>query len=573
MSQSPQELIPARALNEWVYCNRLGVLEWVQAEFQDNFFTKDGTFTHRRQDRPTRAMPQADEVDDEADFKARSVYLDAPIAGLVARMDLVEADAGEVIPVDTKRGKLPPEERLPSQIWPADRIQLGAQAVVLREHGYTVNRAYVYYAGSKRRVELPITDELIAEVYSEAAVFRAAAESGELPAPLVDSPKCQGCSLAPICLPDETNLLRKLSQAEGDHVDTELDAEPAESEPRRLYARRDDRKPIYVTESAQRVGCSKGMFTIKQGTKLLGEIPVRDTSQISIFGRSQVSTMALRAAMDANVPVMYFTFGGYFIGYAQGHAHKNVVLRQAQYAAAQDAAASLAIARAIVTSKLRNQRTLLRRNSEPADKRRLTEMQLLIDKVASADSAESLLGLEGAGAKLYFGAFNSMLRPKGDDKLTFNFSTRNRRPPRDPINALLSYLYSLLTRECLAALLAAGYDPYLGFYHRPRYGKPALALDLMEEFRPLIADSVLLRLVNQGELTAKSFITRSDGCNLTTSGKRDVLRSYERRLREDITHPIFGYKVSWRRALEVQARLLSRHLLGELPGYQPIETR
>jgi CRISPR-associated endonuclease Cas1 len=166
-----------------------------------------------------------------------------------------------------------------------------------------------------------------------------------------------------------------------------------------------------------------------------------------------------------------------------------------------------------------------------------------------------------------------MLRPTDDSVSSFDFNNRNRRPPRDPVNALLSFAYALLTKDFATTLLAVGFDPHLGFFHKPRYGRPALALDLMEEFRPLIADSVVLTLINNSEIRAEDFITSWAGVGLTQGGRMQILTAYERRMRQEIIHPVFGYRISYRRVLEVQARLLARHLMGEINEYPSFLTR
>jgi CRISPR-associated protein Cas1 len=199
----------------------------------------------------------------------------------------------------------------------------------------------------------------------------------------------------------------------------------------------------------------------------------------------------------------------------------------------------------------------------------LNELSLLLRRAEDARDVASLLGFEGMAAKAYFAAFARLL--KGGEE--FNIEGRNRRPPRDPVNALLSFLYAILAKELTLAVHAAGFDPMLGFYHRPRYGRPSLALDLEEEFRPLVADSTVLTLVNTGEVTAASFIRRAGGVALTDAGRRAVLTAYERRMDTLVTHPLFGYRISYRRVLEVQARLLGRVLLGEIAEYPSFCTR
>ena len=188
--------------------------------------------------------------------------------------------------------------------------------------------------------------------------------------------------------------------------------------------------------------------------------------------------------------------------------------------------------------------------------------------VRSADMA-SLLGIEGVAAKTYFAALAELLKHES----AFDFEGRNRRPPRDPINALISYLAAILVKELTIALSAVGLDPMVGFYHQPRYGRPSLALDLAEEFRPLVIDSVVLTLVNHGEIGEEHFVRRAGAVTLTSPGRKAVLAAFERRMDALVTHPVFGYRISYRRVLAVQARLLARTVLGEIPEYPSFYTR
>ena len=218
----------------------------------------------------------------------------------------------------------------------------------------------------------------------------------------------------------------------------------------------------------------------------------------------------------------------------------------------------------------KNCRTLLRRHLESDDRDKLLfQLNDLIRKAERADNVATLLGIEGTAARFYFGGFARLL--KGGD--AFEINGRNRRPPRDPVNALLSFVYALLARELTVAAQAVGFDPLLGFFHRPRYGRPSLALDMCEEFRPLLADSIVLMLVNNGEITEQSFIQRSGSFALTPAGRRAVMAAYERRLQSEVTHPLFGYRISYRRILEVQMRLLARTVMGELDEYPTFCTR
>ncbi len=285
-----------------------------------------------------------------------------------------------------------------------------------------------------------------------------------------------------------------------------------------------------------------------------------------------MSTQAFRAFFANDIPVCFFTFGGWLAGIAEGLPSKNVDLRRRQVIVGSRG--GLEVARRFVAGKITNSRTLLRRNSREDVRQivdRLKELQLLAGR---SDSLQELLGLEGAAARDYFGAFGAMLRP--DLRLPgspFTFEGRNRRPPRDAVNALLSYVYGLLVKDLTATTLAVGFDPYIGLFHRPRFGRPALALDLAEEFRPLVGDSVVLQVLNNGEVGSRDFVVRAGSVALSSEGRRAVLAAYERRLDITITHPWFGYKISYRRLFEVQARILAAYLTGEVPEYTPIITR
>ena len=184
--------------------------------------------------------------------------------------------------------------------------------------------------------------------------------------------------------------------------------------------------------------------------------------------------------------------------------------------------------------------------------------------------ADGLLGIEGSAARVYFGAFSTMLRGAGGG---FSMEERNRRPPKDPVNALLSFAYAMLMKDWMVALVTVGFDPLMGFYHRPKYGKPALALDMMEPFRPVIAESTVVGALNNGEVTKDDFIERMGGVALKPEGRKRFIGAYERRIATEVSHPVFGYKCSYRRIFEIEARLLGRWLTGEIPSYLPFQIR
>ncbi len=280
----------------------------------------------------------------------------------------------------------------------------------------------------------------------------------------------------------------------------------------------------------------------------------------------------MRALFAQEVPICWFTYGGWFTGLAHGLPAKNVDLRRAQFGVGHDR--GLGVARRIVEGKIRNSRTLLRRNAREEAPHQVESLAQIAVRVPGVGSFESLLGMEGAAARLYFSCFTKMISPNTNVPFdAFDVNGRSRRPPPDPVNCLLSFIYALLVKDLTVTALAVGLDPYVGVYHRPRFGRPALALDLAEEFRPLIADSTVLQLANNGEIGNRDFLTRAGGCQLQPTGRRVALRAYERRMSAQIKHPLFGYRVSYRRALEVQCRLFAAHLVGEINDYSPMVAR
>jgi CRISPR-associated protein Cas1 len=332
-----------------------------------------------------------------------------------------------------------------------------------------------------------------------------------------------------------------------------------------------------VQSAGAKIGRSGAELVVETRDGDKRSVRISDTSHVALFGAVQISTQAIQDLCDRGISIAYLSSGGWFYGMTRGMDHKNVDLRRRQFAAAASPERSLQLARRLVGVKIRNCRTIIRRNASDPPARVLARLKELISKAEDATSLESLLGIEGTAARLYFDAYGEMLRPPKEAgeaaAMTFDFDGRNRRPPRDPVNSLLSLGYALLAKDLTIALQTVGFDPYLGFYHQPRYGRPALALDLMEEFRPLIVDSVVLSAVNTGAVKLLDFLRRGGAVTLTQTGRGKFLRAYERRMDEEISHPIFGYRISYRRTLEVQIRLLARFLTGEIAEYPPFATR
>jgi CRISPR-associated protein Cas1 len=351
-------------------------------------------------------------------------------------------------------------------------------------------------------------------------------------------------------------------------------------------------------------------------------VPLMKLEEVMVLGDITLTTPALTALLEGGVNITYLTRYGKYLGRVSPPLSRNSLLRLAQHAAHADPLRRHALARRFVAGKLRNMRTLLMRyNRATADlllsdqidnlKRCLASVekcryqsyspnfatQGLIEpeglSLAGAGSVGpeegvfgpeleageqqagrmnglgELLGCEGAGSAAYFGVFARLIKcgwPHG-------FSKRVRRPPTDPVNALLSYGYTILGAQISSLAAGVGLDPYIGYLHSSRYGKPALALDLLEDFRPVIVDSVVLSLLNTRQLVQADFELQLNSYRLTEGGRRIFLQKFEERMQEEIIHPVFEYKVSYRRALELQARLLGKYLLGEVEDYLPFTVR
>jgi CRISPR-associated endonuclease Cas1 len=337
----------------------------------------------------------------------------------------------------------------------------------------------------------------------------------------------------------------------------------------------EDAFPLYVQEPGAFIKKKGGVLEVRKNNEKLGEARLEEISQVALFGPVAISTPAIHELIQRGISVNYHSAGGWFIGRTEGMWHKNVDLRTFQYQKSFDPLSCLRLARSFVQAKIANCRTLLRRNRRDREEEgTLFQLNQYRSKAEKASSIETLLGIEGGAAATYFSRFSDMLsEPDTSKTFSFDFSGRNRRPPKDAVNTMLSFAYAMLTREWTNALASVGFDPYRGFYHQPRFGRPSLALDMMESFRPIVADSVVITAINNKEIKIDDFYQTPLGCTFSQSGKKQFIQIFERRLAQEITHPIFGYRITYRRLFEVQARLLGRFLAGEIDDYPDFMTR
>ncbi len=321
---------------------------------------------------------------------------------------------------------------------------------------------------------------------------------------------------------------------------------------------------LYVLEPDVYLSKDGGVLKVSRskGREVLLERPLAHVSDVVILGRATVTSSALQACAEQGTAIHYLTRGGKYVAQVAPVENKNVLVRIKQYEAYLNPEWKHSLARRFVEGKLANAIVFARRGGAEVG-----SLMALVKPIARCDNTEALRGLEGNAARLYFGLLK--------DKFPAAFApeSRSKRPPRDRANSLLSLAYTFLAKECQTAVRVAGLDPYVGYLHEAKYGKPALALDLMEEFRSIIADSVTLTLFNRGMITEDMFEDERGYPTLADEGFKQFLRAWEDRLNQQVHHPYLKQKLDYRQVLVAQARILGKHLMGELPEYLPFTVR
>jgi len=596
-----KELWPARGVAEHAYCPRLFYYMTVEGVFAPSADTEIGKGTHRRVEGPSATAAEAagqkrlngrettekleeSECDPDRPRSVRSLALTSERLGLTATLDLTEINGNVAVPVEYRKGRpsrngggqisetvdeLMEERLLPGpEPWPTDRVQLGLQVLLLEAAGYTVPEAYIYYAAERLRLRVEVDDALRRGALAELEAAKRTA-AGQRPPPLVNDPRCPRCSLQPICLPDEINHQRLTAlTVAGQPVDEQLT-------PRKLWPPRDDGIHVVLQREGVRVGVrgQSVRVTDKDGD-VVKELPLANVESLAVVGGVQLSTQALAVFAEQEVPVAFLTAAGRLTAMMDPLGPTSAAVRAAQVRVLDKPDKALELARAVTVAKIVNQRTLLMRNHSDLPSRAAADLQECFSAAERAATIDELRGHEGNAAAIYFRHFAGMFR-EGVKEIAARFDAngRQRRPPPDPINAVLSFAYSMLTHECTAACRLASLEPTLAALHATRPGRPAMALDLMEPFRPLIADSVAVSAFNRGELTEGHFLSTAAGCALTDVGRKAFFSAYGRRIDTEVTHPVFEYRLSYRRMIMLHARLIAAWLLGEVPTLAFLTTR
>lgn len=532
-----EKTIRVSALHALAYCPRLFYLEEVE-----ELYTQDAAvFAGRR---------LHVEIEKQEDEEWEELFLESEELGLRGRVDALRTRDRQIIPYEHKRGRSCRDKNNQPQAWESDRLQLLAYACLLESTGITVYEGRIRYHADNALVRVPIDDTGRAAVKAAVEQARLLRQSTSRP-PVTDNERlCVRCSLAPVCLPEEARLAHDHSW-----------------QPIRLFPKDDERQAIHILEPGTSVGKTGEQIKITRRGQPVETIPAHQLGQVVLHSFSQISTQALYFCADKDIGVHFISGGGRYLG-SFDPKRGSIQRRIRQYAALSDPNTCLMLARKLVTCRGQGQRKFLMRGQRSIKEvpQHLTDaiaqMQRLLKQIPKAQSLESLLGLEGNLAALYFGALPCLISQTVPSQL--NFEGRSRRPPRDRFNALLSFGYALLLKDVMNAILTVGLEPALGFYHQPRSQASPLALDLLEIFRVPMVDMIVVASINRGQWDVQTdFQILNEQVWLSESGKHKAIDLYEHRKQESWKHPATGYSLTYRRIFELEVRLLEKEWSGE----------
>lgn len=327
---------------------------------------------------------------------------------------------------------------------------------------------------------------------------------------------------------------------------------------------------VYVSTEDAFIGKTDERLRVRAQKETLLDIPLIKIDGVVVLGRATVSPAALTELLERQIPLSFLTKTGRFLGRLEPEPNKNIFVRSAQWQAAGETARSRHVVRGCIRGKLKNYRTALlraQREGIAGLDAGIERLEQAIAALAKTEEIDALRGVEGAGSAAYFSHFGRLIR-----NAAFDFTRRVRRPPTDPVNALLGFGYALLRHDLQGAINIVGFDPYLGYLHTQRYGRPSLALDLMEEFRPLVVDAMVLSALNRRAIAPEDFTTEpvSGAVSLKEEGRRTFLRLYEQKKQSKFKHPVIGRQCTYQEAFEIQCRLLAKYLMAETEQYPPL---
>lgn len=525
-----EEPIAISLVSHLLFCPRRAWLE-AAGEKTDTMQMAAGTADHARVHDPGSARGA----------EVRAIDVGHPEWGVVGRIDAAEMTADGVI---LREYKASPVRREP-EVTHSTRVQLALQAACLTRSGYEVAGAEVYFTTHNRRVPVELTSELYSAAEEAVTTTRKVVSSDQAPAPLEDDPRCGRCSHIGVCLPDE----RRLGPVT-----------------RRVRVLDPDTQVVHLSTYGARAGIRSGRIVVTKAGEVIGEVPIERVLALQVHGNVDVSSALLRELLWRGLTVVWCTGTGRVVGWANPASSPNGLTRVTQHVASAEG--RLALAREMLAAKISNQATQARRSLGNVPE--VATLRGINARIQECETWHEALGLEGEAASVYFELLPRLLVK---DAPTWAWSGRSGRPARDPVNALLNYAYGMLLSDCIRAVVSCGLDPHAGFIHSSNRNKPALALDLMEEFRAPVADSVVINAINNGEVKPDDFDDRLGSVRLKDRARKALIAGYERRVQTEFKHPLFGYQVSWRRAMEVQARQVLGYLDGSQPRYVGVRVR
>jgi CRISP-associated protein Cas1 len=522
--------IPISLVVHQAFCPRRAWLE-VMGEQTDTAQVATGVAEHSG----------TDDASTSRTARLRGVDVRSDRLGVSGRCDTLEVGpGGELTVVEYKATPV----RRKAEVTRSMRAQLALQGMALTEMGHRVAGHAVYFTMHRTRVDVPLSTEDVSDAEALVAGTRETIASDTAPPPLEDDPRCTRCSHAAVCLPDERGL---------------------GAVPRRIVVPNPDGQVLHLATPGSRASIRQGRVEVSHQGERVASFPIEQVQAVMAHGNIDLSSGLIRELLWRNIVITWCSSRGRVTGWAASAEGPNGGPRHRQHV--QSEHGRLDLAREFVAGKIANQATLLRRHGDAPDAiPALRDLQRL---AGQASSLNELFGVEGDAAARYFAGFPSMLNAGAAS----GFSVRTRRPATDPVNCALNYTYGLLVSDLIRAILACGLDPHAGFLHSSERNKPALALDLCEEFRASVADSVVIGAFNNGELGDRDFSDVLGSVSLRDRGRKQLIAGYERRVGQEFRHPTFGYSVTWRRAMEIQARMVLGVIDGTQPGYKSIRIR
>ena len=535
------------SLHALAYCERLFYLE----EVENVRVADERVYAGRR------LHVELEREEDEEEWL--TLDLESERWGLKGRIDCVRRRDGQIVPYEHKRGRSARGADGRPAAWPSDRVQIIAYAALVEEQtGREVSEGRVRYHADNVLVHVPFDEAARAELERAIARARGLQATVERPPVAENERLCVKCSLAPVCLPEEARLGVAL---------TSDDSQLSGRTTLRLFPSDDDRRTLHVITQGARVGRKGDRLEVSAPDDAPQLHPVHEVGQVVLHGFAQITTQALRLCAEQEVGVHWVTGGGRYMG-AWVSGMGSVQRRIRQYGALTDPELCLNLARRLAEARVRGQLSFLLRASREAgrDVREVRDaiggMRKLLSPMSRATSIDSLRGFEGGAGAHYFGALPHLVVPEAGEAMRPD--GRNRRPPRDRCNALLSYGYAFLLKDVTNAILAVGLDPSLGFYHQPRSQAHPLALDLMELFRVPLVDLPVIASINRRQWDEQEdFQIAGQQVWLSDAGRKKFIGIYERRKADRWKHPVIGHSLSYSRLLELEARLLEKEWMGE----------